>query len=106
MKRDGRGFPTAVDGAMALVQRALIRLSVRRGSFAADPELGSALHTLGLVPPEQRDAMALSLARQALAPIQEVSAETAACVRDGEALRLTFGLRVSGEKRTVEVLVQ
>lgn len=106
VKRDERGFPAVADGAQALVQRAMIRLSVRRGSFLQDPQLGSTLHTLGAVPPEQRGALALSLARQALAALPEVSAEEAVCVRDGEALRLTFGLQINGEKNTVEVQVQ
>ena len=45
---DGIGGERRADGAEALLERALFRLSVRRGSFPFLPELGSELYRLGL----------------------------------------------------------
>ena len=44
---DGIGGERRADGAEALLERALFRLSVRRGSFPFLPELGSELYRLG-----------------------------------------------------------
>ncbi len=51
-----------------LLERALLRLRVRRGSFALDPSLGSRLHRLPRAGDARRDALALEYAREALAP--------------------------------------
>ena len=103
VKRGADGYPRAVTGVEALIQRAMVRLSVRRGSFAPDPELGGLLHTLAAAPPGQQNALALSLARQALSALPQVLVESAECRREGEALRLTFGLRVGEQTKTLEV---
>ena len=44
---DGIGGERRADGAEALLERALFRLSVQRGSFPFLPELGSELYRLG-----------------------------------------------------------
>ena len=43
---DGRGRPVVISGMQEILQRALIRLTVQKGSFIYDPELGSRLFTL------------------------------------------------------------
>ena len=45
--RNGQGFLQEVDGAQQLVQRAMVRLTVPKGKFVLNPQLGSLLHTLG-----------------------------------------------------------
>ena len=55
---DGIGGERRADGAEALLERALFRLSVRRGSFPFLPELGSELYRLGHEKPSDRAAAA------------------------------------------------
>ena len=47
---DGAGGLVRVSGWDELLERVLFKLSVRRGSFALAPELGSKLHLLGREP--------------------------------------------------------
>ena len=53
---DGIGGERRADGAEALHERALFRLSVRRRSFPFLPELGSELYRLGHEKPSARAA--------------------------------------------------
>ena len=53
---DGIGGERRADGAEALLERALFRLSVQRGSFPFLPELGSELYRLGHEKPSARAA--------------------------------------------------
>ena len=76
---DGIGGERRADGAEALLERALFRLSVRRGSFPFLPELGSELYRLGHEKPSARAAAAKLYTAAALAE------ETALTVEDVEA---------------------
>ena len=102
-KRGLRGLPVSIGGSDELIQRAMIRLAVRRGSFAPDPELGSAFYTLGAVGARDLDAAALSLAHQALMPLAGVSVTGASCSRTGDQLRVNVALTVGNETKTLEV---
>ena len=64
---DGIGGERRADGAEALLERALFRLSVRRGSFPFLPELGSELYRLGHEKPSARAAAAKLYTAAALA---------------------------------------
>nr|WP_325185558.1 hypothetical protein [uncultured Oscillibacter sp.] len=63
---DGVGGLIRAGGREALLQRALFRLTARRGTFPFLPELGSRLGQLGAVPPAQRQAAAAQYAAEAL----------------------------------------
>ena len=63
---DGVGGLLRVEGREALLQRALFRLTARRGAFPFLPELGSRLWQLGKVSPAQRQAAAAQYAAEAL----------------------------------------
>lgn len=105
MKRGAHGMPELAGGARELVQRAMIRLSVRRGSFAPDSTLGSELYTLGALPARGLDAAALNLVRQALLPLAGVTVTGASCLRLGDSLRLRVALLAAGEAKTLEMEV-
>ncbi len=45
-KRNEQGFVEKISGGMEKIQQAIIRLSVPKGSFALDEELGSKLSML------------------------------------------------------------
>ncbi|MBE6833438.1 histidine kinase [Faecalispora sporosphaeroides] len=72
------GLPGSVGGREELLQRALIRLTVPRGSFSYDPELGGRLHTLVLSGADL-SARARELVEEALAAMPGVSVEQVAC---------------------------
>ena len=52
---DGAGALVSASGREELLERVLYKLSVRRGSFALAPELGSELHLLWREKGETRD---------------------------------------------------
>lgn len=64
------GDVQSVDGLKEIIQRVLIRLTVRKGNFPYDPQLGSELYHLDLHSTD--DFTLLSIVREALAPIDEV----------------------------------
>ena len=64
---DGAGGLVRVSGREELLERVLFKLSVRRGSFALAPELGSKLHLLWREKGESRAAAAKQYAAEALA---------------------------------------
>ena len=55
-----------LEGAEALLQRVLFRLTARRGQFPFLPELGSRLYQLGREKPSAREALALQYVTEAL----------------------------------------
>lgn len=69
------GLPETVRGAEEILQRALMRLSARRGSFAPAPDYGSRLYTLGALKPSQRPAAARLFVSEALAGEKGVGIE-------------------------------
>ena len=95
------GKSVTITGLRALAQRLIIRLSVREGSFAPNPGLGSRLHKLPLAATgAERDRLALHCAQRALLPEGvEVLGATTGPVR-GEPGVLAVSLQVSlGEKK-------
>lgn len=101
---DKRGFPAAITGRQALIQRLLIRLSVRRGSFLPNPELGSRLHTLSAAGP-LADRLALHCAQQALLPEKGVRVTAASCrLLSPDALAVTVTVEAGETTCQLEVL--
>ena len=102
------GHPVTITGLRALAQRLLIRLSVRVGSFAPDPGLGSQLHKLplALAGPE-RDRLALHYAQQALLPegAKVRRAQTRPVRGKPEALAVSLDVCLGHEDFTLEVAV-
>lgn len=69
------GTTERVGGTEAAVQRALMRLTARRGGFLPQPDYGSRLYTLGRLKPAQRSAAAVQYVLEALEPETEISVE-------------------------------
>jgi hypothetical protein len=95
-----RGLPFLIGGERELLQRAFIRLTVRKGSFPLDPSLGSELYRLrGVTCGSIYDA-ALAYARECLITEEYVTADSVTVTTDREQgkLRLDFKLTVSGRK--------
>lgn len=101
---DGVGGEKRAEGAEALLERALFRLSVRRGSFPFLPTLGSELHLLCREKPSQRLAAARQYAAAALADETALTVEDVALAEGtGELCRVWVYLRCGDEKKTLEL---
>lgn len=104
---DHRGRPVMVSGEDELLQRAAIRLTVRRGSLAHDPDFGSRLFLVRTGNREARDRQALTAVREALAPMKEIAVRSVRTVYDPAAQRLMVDVRIASGPRpyTLEVCV-
>lgn len=99
--QSGNDF-AAVRGNAELLQRALIRLAVRRGRFTPDPTLGSRLYTLRTCERAGLTATARSLGNEALLPMGlEVSAVNVTVLEDG--VRLDYYIKGFDEKITLTI---
>lgn len=104
--RDRRGFPAGAQRRQELVQEAVIRMTVPRGAFAPDPELGSRLRELRGIPGQGLEEEALACVREALAGLSGVRAQRVNCqVREPGRLELEVWLWVEGEELEVAVEV-
>lgn len=103
---DGAGGLERVSGWDELLQRALFRLSVRRGSFALAPELGSRLHLLWREKPESRAAAAKQYAAEALADEAGLTVTDAALREENGVLALSVTLRYDAEETTLRVTME
>lgn len=102
---NANGIPVAVGGLQEQLQRAFIRLSVKQGSFAYDPSMGSRLFTL--VPNDSnRNAAALFMAQEALKTMPQFTVEKAECfdLPDGR-LSVTVFLQTAEGNGSVTVSV-
>ena len=69
---DARGIPIPISGPEELVQRALLRLGIRRGSFEYDRSLGSELYRLSRDISSATRRAAQSYVQEALIPLPEL----------------------------------
>ena len=101
---DGIGGERRADGAEALLERALFRLSVRRGSFPFLPELGSGL---GHEKPSARAAAAKLYTAAALAEETALTVEDVELTeRGGGVMALRVLLTADGESAALEMTVR
>jgi len=105
---DESGHPVTITGTRALIQRLLIRLSVRRGSFAPSPDLGSELYKLpAALGGEERDRLALHYAQEALLP-EGALVERARCspVKGRpDSLAIALTIKLCGQTLPLEVAI-
>jgi len=102
---DGAGGLVHVSGWDELLERVLFKLSVRRGSFALAPELGSRLHLLWREKPESRAAAAKQYIAEALADEPELTLEDVT-VREGKGvLEVELALRSGTENAALRVTI-
>ena len=94
---DGAGGLVRVSGWDELLERVLFKLSVRRGSFALMPELGSKLHLLWRGKGERRAAAAEEHVAEALADEEGLSVTGVELAEKGGLLELRVLLRYEGE---------
>lgn len=101
---DEKGGFQSAQGAQELLERALWKLTVRRGSFPFLPELGSRLHLLGRAPAGEREALAGQYVAEALAD-EDVTVDAVSLTQEGDRGMLTVRLLWHGEALTATVEV-
>ena len=103
--RDSRGLPTVIYDLQELVQRALIRLSLKKGNFILDPALGSELHRLPLAVSLANNRAALSFAQEALRPMAGLlTVQSAVCkLLESGHLAVDLTIAAHGESYLLEV---
>ena len=102
--RDELGGVERLTGGEAVLQRALFRLSARRGAFPFLPELGSRLYLLPRQPAAQRAGLAREYVAEALRG-EAVSVTETALEEEGGVLRVRVLLDWQGEARSGAVEV-
>lgn len=105
---DHRGRPMMIAGDAELAQRAMIRLAVKRGSLPFDPSFGSRIFQVRRMESQKKmQQEALSVVRDALAPIGQLQVLSAGCSYDAQNSRLTVQVRAAKDKApfSLEVMV-
>ena len=103
---DGRGGLRRAEGREALLERALLRQTARRGTYPFLPELGSRLWQLGQVPADGRQSAAEQYVAEALAGEAGLSVEEVTVAeRGGGRADVTAELTWQGEPMSVTVAV-
>ena len=104
--RDTRNLPIQISGVKEILQKVLIRLNVKKGSFIYDKDLGSNLYKLSANTKNlQNKARAIVI--EALKPIKEVSVlEVLTKLTNlGENVEIHVNLAINEEEREVVITV-
>lgn len=98
------GRPYYIDDADEILQRAVIRLGIKKGRFAYDPTLGSELYKLTGPVTESLKKTAYSYVTEALLPIPQITVESVSCQAFGtDSLKVTAALKYKDRQYTIEV---
>ena len=95
------GAVAVVTGGEALLNEALFRLTVRRGSFPFLPGLGSRMYLLRREKPSAWTDLAVQYAAEALDEMTGLTVTGAKVTRQGDALWAEIFLEWKGESLTV-----
>lgn len=97
-------MPQTVDGVEEIVQRAIFRLCIPKGSFSLDKELGSELRSLRNFNLTELNQRAFSMVQQALMPMERVVVKQVDCKTDGKGiLYITMNLEINDKAIFLEV---
>ena len=104
--RDTRNLPIQISGVKEILQKVLIRLNVKKGSFIYDKDLGSTLYKLSANTKNlQNKARAIVI--EALKPIKEVSVldVLTKLTNLGENMEIHVNLAINEEEREVVITI-
>ena len=102
---NGAGGFQRLEGAEALLQRVLFRLTARRGQFPFLPELGSRLYLVLREKPAARQALAEQYVAEALAGESGLRVTEVSLTQEGDRGLLTVRLDWQGEALAVQTLL-
>ncbi len=91
---DRCGLPQVATHHQELLQRAVLCLQVRRGSFAPDPSLGSRLYRLPRAESAMLENLAQSAVEEALASLPYLRVEAVGCRYDSDKDRVNVVVRL------------
>ena len=100
------GKPIAISGIKELLQRVLIRLTVRKGSFIYNKNLGSNLYTLKNTNKDIKN-QAIIMVKEALADMKEIEVDdiSVKLIDNLENLKINVLLSINNNKEEVEILL-
>ena len=101
---DGRGRPVQISGVQEILQQVLIKLTLKKGSFIYDPNLGSELYTLQSTKGNLQ-ANALMVVKEALKDMPAVVVENVnvELTNDGENMNLTVLMSINDQMEEVTI---
>lgn len=101
---DGSGDLKKITGLEEVLERAMRRFRLKRGSFACNPQLGSRLYTLDLYTASAETIRAML--EEALEGLEEVTVERVEKIEQTASLdlKLSVVLSVNGESAVLELL--
>lgn len=102
---DGLGGVVRSQGADALLERVLFRLTARRGGLSPLPQLGSRLYLLGREPAAQRLSAARQYVAEALAEEAVTVTDIALAPAEQDRTRLTVQLEYQGTDLSVSLVI-
>lgn len=102
---DNIGGIVRCQGADALLERVLFRLTARRGGFPLLPALGSRLYLLGREPAAQRLPAARQYVAEALTEEDVTVTDVTLSPESGDRMRLTVQLEYQGTDLSVTLAV-
>ncbi|MCL2068336.1 MAG: histidine kinase [Oscillospiraceae bacterium] len=97
---DARGIPVPVYGTEELLQQALLRLGIRRGSFIYDHGLGSELFRLAGDTSAATQRAAASFVQEALIPIPQITVGDVNLIREDGSENLTIRISLTCDDET------
>lgn len=100
-----QGYPVKITGRQRLAQSAFIRLTVPKGSFLYDKELGSRFFQLrASTNKDQLNRTALSYAQEAVFPIKQAKVDWAECSFSAlDTVNIRVGITIEKENFVMEV---
>lgn len=101
-----QGWPTLIEGVEEVAQRLRLRLTVRRGSFRLDPELGSRLYALPRGDSDRMERFARQAVEEALSPMPEVRLEELSCRYDPDGDRAYVDCRFVWRGQDIDLTVE
>ena len=103
---DSRGFPVQISGNDEILQQILIRLSIKKGSFAYNRDLGSELYKLNIYDENVSDK-AKVLIEESFNDMQNVFVKSvlAELSEDQTNLILNIELSLNGELKDVVITI-
>ena len=100
---DPCGVPIAITEAEEKIQRAILRLCIRRGSFVYDKTLGSELYKLNGNNSEDLNRTAQSYIQEALLPLPEIRVGEVLCRNSGGTIHISTILEYQNQNYQIEL---
>ena len=99
---DSRNRPFLISDKEEILQQVLIRLTVKKGSFIYDPNLGSRLYEVKSFRGDIKNKV-LSIVKEAVSPIAKVVVDDIELINNEENINLKVFLSIKDKKREVEI---